>query len=166
MVDLLSTCKPSCVMDLPLSKQRTAAFHVERALPETVAGAASPVDRLVQEFRERWARGERRTAEEFLSEHPELLIDAGAAIDLIYEEICLRERTGQEGVWEQVFQRFPQWRDQLQALLDCDHLLQPAAVTPKFLAIVETLGEFRLLAELGRGARVRVFLATLRARAH
>ena len=69
-------------MDLPLSKQRTAAFHVERALPETVAGAASPVDRLVQEFRERWARGERRTAEEFLSEHPELLIDAGAAIAL------------------------------------------------------------------------------------
>ncbi|HMC89477.1 MAG TPA: protein kinase, partial [Gemmataceae bacterium] len=126
---------------------------------EAVTGEGSPGDRLVQEFRAHWARGERRRAEEFFAEHPELLEEAGAAIDLIYEEICLRERTEQEGVWEEVFQRFPQWRSQLQALLDCHRLLQPAAAA-SFPEVGESVGEFRLLAELGRGARGRVFLAT------
>lgn len=83
-----------------------------------------------------------------------------AAIDLIYEEICLRENLGHEDVWTDTFLRFPQWRSQLQALYDCHRLLDSPQPTPRYAAAGEALGEFRLLAELGRGARGRVFLAT------
>jgi serine/threonine protein kinase/tetratricopeptide (TPR) repeat protein len=114
---------------------------------------------MVQELRRRRAQGERPLVEEFFSRNPEVLQEPSAAIDLIYEEICLREQNGDQNVWEDTFQRFPQWRDELQALRSCHRLLQPTAV-PRFPEVGETLGEFRLLAELGRGARGRVLLAS------
>src|SRR5205807_2341713 len=55
--------------------------------------------------------------------------------------------------------RFPQWRRQVQALLECHHLLAPALAAPLFPAEGEVLGDFRLLTELGRGAHSRAFLA-------
>src|SRR5262249_14833126 len=41
----------------------------------------------------------------------------------------------------------------------CHRLLEPVPAVPQFPAVGETLGDFRLLAELGRGARGRVYLA-------
>jgi serine/threonine protein kinase/Flp pilus assembly protein TadD len=155
-------------MDLPAPKQRTISLKpddtvsvsAERPPGPSNGDADAPSDKLVQEFRGLWAKGEQLTAAEFFSRHAKLPDDPDTALDLIYEEICLREGAGQEGVWEEVVQRFPQWRGQLQALRDCHRLLQPAASPPRFPEVGETLGEFRLLAELGRGARGRVYLAT------
>jgi serine/threonine protein kinase len=107
----------------------------------------------------RWAGGERPAVEEFLALHPNLWERPEAALELVYEEIHLRQEHGEKDDFEDLLHRFPQWRRQVQALLDCHHLLAPRLAGPRFPAPGDTLGEFRLLAELGRGAQGRVFLA-------
>jgi hypothetical protein len=50
----------------------------------------SLVELLAEELRQQWRFGTRPSAEEVLKRHPEIERD-GTAIDLVYEEICLRE---------------------------------------------------------------------------
>jgi serine/threonine protein kinase/Flp pilus assembly protein TadD len=111
----------------------------------------------VEELVAAWRRGERLRAEDILSRHPELG-DEGA-IRLIYEEVCLRQEAGLEVDPEEIAHRFPQWRDELAALLDCQRLMDSAPARVDFPHVGEVLAGFRLLAELGRGAAGRVFLA-------
>jgi tetratricopeptide (TPR) repeat protein len=125
----------------------------------TRAEAEALAARLVEEMIRRWRQGERALPEEFLARHPELWEHPEAAADLIYEEICLRQEHGPEVAIADVLGRFPQWRPQLEVLLDCQHLLGPCPAVPRFPAAGDFLGDFLLLAELGRGARGRVFLA-------
>src|SRR5262245_22905911 len=114
--------------------------------------------RLAEELAARWRQGEQPCAEEFLARHPQLADQPEAALQLIYEEICLRQELGQEVNAEELVGRFPQWRDQLEVLLDCHRLLQAGAAAPVFPAPGEALGDFCILAELGRGAQGRVYL--------
>ena len=104
------------------------------------------------------ARGEPIRAEAILERFPGL--DRESAIRLIYEEVCLRREEGEEGVSAEVLHRFPRWRDELEILLDCDRLFRPGTAPTEFPAVGESLGPFRLLSELGRGASGRTFLAT------
>jgi serine/threonine protein kinase/Flp pilus assembly protein TadD len=120
----------------------------------------SAVSALVAEMARRWRQGERPRAEEFLSQCPELVEQPEAAIDLIYEEICLRQDAGEKVDPAELLKRFPRWAAQLEVLLHCDQLLTTETATPRFPAAGETLGDFRLLAELGRGLQGRVFVAT------
>jgi serine/threonine protein kinase len=114
---------------------------------------------LIEEFAASWARGERPSAEAFLDRHPSLSTQPDAAIRLIYEEICLRQAEGQEVPLSELVRRFPQWQTELEVVLDCDRLLGSASGEPVFPEAGENLGDFLLLAELGRGARGRCFLA-------
>jgi serine/threonine protein kinase len=108
----------------------------------------------------RWRQGERPLAEEYLALHPELRDQPEAALELISEEVYLRQESGHQAAPADFLGRFPQWRRQVRALLGCHRLLAPHLMLPRFPAAGEVLGEFRLLAELGRGAYGRVFLAT------
>src|SRR5262245_55106849 len=115
---------------------------------------------LAEEMASCWRRGERATAEDFLQRAPVLWERTEVALQLVYEEICLRKEHGEAAAEAQVCARFPQWREQLEALLACHRLLggaRPWACCP--VAVGESLGEFHLLAELGRGAVGAVFLA-------
>src|SRR5579883_1909389 len=103
------------------------------------------------------AQGVPMTAEDLLARHPGIV--AEAAIRLIYEEVCLRRESGEEVATSEVVGRFPQWKDELEILLDCDRLLRPLARVAALPEIGEDLGPFRLLAELGRGASGRTYLA-------
>jgi eukaryotic-like serine/threonine-protein kinase len=118
------------------------------------------VERLAEEMDQCWQRGERPLAEDFFARFPQLWEQPEAATELIYEEICLRQEYGQATAEAEVLGRFPQWQQQLRAILDCHQLLEGTTVAPRFPEPGTTFGEFRLLAELGRGAQGRVFLAT------
>jgi serine/threonine protein kinase/Flp pilus assembly protein TadD len=121
------------------------------------------VDRLAAEMAAAWRRGERLPAEDWLARHPELFDHSEQAVRLVYEEVCLRQEQGEVVAADELSQRFPRWSAELSVLLDCHRLLQSGLPPPAFPAAGESLGDFRLVAELGRGARGRVFLATQRA---
>jgi len=120
------------------------------------------VARLVEEMTVRWLGGDRPRAEEFLAAHPRLWQKPEAAADLIYEELCLRQQAGESVSATEYRQRFPQWQEQLDVLLRCHRLLEGTPPGPRFPAVGETLGDFHLRAELGRGGQGRVFLAAQR----
>lgn len=119
----------------------------------------SAASQLVQRFVEAWEQGERPTAEHFLAAHASSAADPELAVRLIYEEMCLRRETGCEVPSQEILRRFPQWRSELELLIDCQRLLAPDAIA-SFPNVGDELGQFRLLAELGRGAMGRVYLAT------
>ncbi|MHB1424274.1 MAG: serine/threonine-protein kinase [Gemmataceae bacterium] len=114
---------------------------------------------LAEEMAMRWRDGEQPLVEEYLALHPRLGKQPEAALELLYEEIHQRQEQGQEVRAEELLGRFPQWRRQVQALLECHQLLMPSLTGPSFPSVGETLGEFHLLAELGRGTTSRVYLA-------
>ncbi|HZY90154.1 MAG TPA: serine/threonine-protein kinase, partial [Gemmataceae bacterium] len=125
--------------------------------PRTAAAGAGLVEHLAEEMARRWQQGDRAPAEEYLARHPELWGQPEAALELVYEEIQLRQEGGEEVSAAALLRRFPQWHRELEAMLGCHRLLAgPAAALPE---VGEVLGDFRLLAELGRGAHGRVFLA-------
>jgi serine/threonine protein kinase/Flp pilus assembly protein TadD len=116
------------------------------------------ISRQVAAFAAAWERGECVTADDLLASHPELSTEA--AIRLIYEEVCLRRDAGQEVGTAEVVRRFPQWKGELEVLLGCDRMLRPFAASVAFPEVGTPLGPFHLIAELGRGASGRTYLAT------
>jgi serine/threonine protein kinase len=105
-----------------------------------------------------WARGEQLTAAALFERHPGL--GAEASIRLIYEEVCLRREAGLGADTTEVVCRYPRWADELRALFECDRLFRPQSGCGAFPEVGESLGPFRLLAELGRGAAGRTYLAS------
>jgi serine/threonine protein kinase/Tfp pilus assembly protein PilF len=145
---------PSPRLSGPPSSRRSA-------LGPTASGEAGALAvRLAGEMAERWRRGEQPPAEEYLTRHPPLREQPEAALLLIYEEICLRQELGQEVTPGELVSRFPHWQAQLEVLFDCHRLLQLGRSAPVFPEVGESLADFHVLAELGRGAEGRAFLAT------
>jgi serine/threonine protein kinase/Tfp pilus assembly protein PilF len=122
--------------------------------------------RLAEEMIRRWHAGDQVRAEELFDRHPELWHQPEQALEIIYEEICQRRGRGQEEVAEVVLGRFPQWRPQLEVMLECHRLLEQAHEqtsevfeTSEVLQQGETVAGYHLQRELGRGSAGRVFLA-------
>ena len=115
----------------------------------TREAAAALTAELAAEMVRRWRQGDRVLPEDFLARHPALRQHPEAVADLIYEELCLRQELGPEVPSEEVLRRFPDWRPQLEVLIDCQRLLGPGLPAPRFPVAGEFLGDFLLLAELG-----------------
>jgi serine/threonine protein kinase/WD40 repeat protein len=64
--------------------------------------------------RERWRRGQRPAAEEYLRRFPQLLSDEELVLDVIYSEFLLREELGQEPKPLEYQLRFPEFAETLQ----------------------------------------------------
>ncbi len=77
--------------------------------PSATSARATLVDSLAAELARRWRQGERACVEEFLTAHPELTRNPEAVAELIYEELCLRQESGQYDAAEEILRRFPQW---------------------------------------------------------
>ena len=117
------------------------------------------VCRLAGEMIRRRRAGQQVRAEELLDRHPELWHRPEQALEIIYEEICLRRENGEEDVGD-VLVRFPQWQPQLEVMLECHRLLEQPPAGPQFPGQGETLAGYSLQRELGRGSGGRVFLAS------
>jgi serine/threonine protein kinase len=126
--------------------------------PADAAELDSLADGLAADMRQRWQAGERPTTEDYLERYPTLREQPAAAAELICEEIRLRREDGQANCTSVVLRRFPQWASRLRVLLELHDLL-PLVDEPKFPDVGETIGDFQLAAELGRGVQGRVYLA-------
>jgi serine/threonine protein kinase len=128
-------------------------------IPHDAQAADVLVERLAEDMAGRWRRGERPLVEDYLTRHPELVEVPEAALELISEEICLRQEHDEPVRATDLERRFPRWGRQVRALRSFHQAMEHGPAPLSFPAAGETLGEFHLLAEIGRGAHARVFLA-------
>src|SRR5262249_45027561 len=68
---------------------------------------------LLVEQRRRWHQGDPVRAEAYLANYPGLAADAEGLLDLIYNEIDLRQERGDHPRLEEYLERFPAFADQL-----------------------------------------------------
>jgi serine/threonine protein kinase/tetratricopeptide (TPR) repeat protein len=107
----------------------------------------------------RWHAGGTPLAEEYLDRHPELWLRPDPALELIAEELALRAEHGHPLSRTELARRFPRWGPQVETLWRCQHEFGDRPDERTHPGPGATLGEFRLLSELGRGANGTVFLA-------
>jgi serine/threonine protein kinase len=95
------------------------------ALSESTAAAASAsVQALLDEQRRRWRQGERVLIEAYLEREPALGSNAESLLDLIYNEVILREQDGETPRLEEYLARFPTIAAQLRLQFEVDQALQ------------------------------------------
>jgi serine/threonine protein kinase len=116
--------------------------------------------RMIEEMTAAWKGGRCLAVETLLQRCPKLLDRSEIAVQLIYEEVCLRQDLGQAVPTQEILDRFPEWRTQLEVLLECHRLLDGAPRAPVFPKVGEVIADFLLVQELGRGSLGRVFLAS------
>jgi serine/threonine protein kinase len=117
------------------------------------------VARLAEEMTRAWRRGERPGAEHYLDRHPDLAGRPAAVMDLLFEEISLRHQYDEPVDVDDIVRRFPAWKQQIEVLVQCVYTLE-TGVMGGYPSAGDTLGDFELVTELGRGGLGRVYLAT------
>jgi hypothetical protein len=105
---------------------------------------------LAEELAAGWRAGRRPRAEDLLAGAPDLLAEPAAALQVVGEELQWLRAEGRAPTLDELRARFPALSEELPALF---------VGAPVFPAVGEDLVGCRLLAELGRGAEGRVFLA-------
>jgi serine/threonine-protein kinase len=93
------------------------------------------LEQLCFDQRERWAKGERVRAEEYLARHPDLSGDPESALEIIYNEVVLREEAGQRPRMEEYAERFPQLSSELKPLFEVHAAIEAAGRTDPFATV-------------------------------
>src|SRR6516165_2483203 len=76
--------------------------------------ADRPMLALLMAYQRRaWRRGECTPVEDYLAQQPSLCDDVEAVLDLIYQEVMLREQAGESPRLEEYTSRFPHLGSQL-----------------------------------------------------
>jgi tetratricopeptide (TPR) repeat protein len=94
----------------------------------TSTGGALPIS-LIEDHRQRWHRGERLHVEAYLEQvRPTAVADA-ELLDLIYNEVVLREEDGESPRLDEYLERFPAHSEALRAQFDVHKFLQASDST-------------------------------------
>src|SRR5262245_12858598 len=72
-----------------------------------------------------WRKGDRPRVEDYLSDRPEMRADSEAVLELICNEVILRQEAGDSPLLEEYVLRFPHLTSDLQALFDVESALNP-----------------------------------------
>lgn len=140
------------------SNSKGATDNYQGCEPQDASpGSLSTVGRLAEDMVIRWRDGERPITETYLDRFPHFRNCAEAVLELIAEELALREEYREPTCLADLNRRFPQWSAQIRALVQCQSTLGTQATL--FPAVGEDLGDFHLVSELGRGSHARVYLA-------
>jgi serine/threonine protein kinase/predicted Zn-dependent protease len=124
---------------------------------------------LQAEMNLRWGENDPVPLESYLVRYPKL--DPAVAVALLYEEYCLRQEVGPPPDPAEFERRFPDLAAPLRRLLaihdlmehsgqsTVSHSLDRHQSTIRFPTAGQTISDFKLVEELGRGAFARVFRA-------
>lgn len=166
--DILQAQGSACLADFADTLQKSPQCTVETFLESRPPDDRSVLAALIAiELRHRFAMGQTCCIEDYLKRFPELVKDGETILDLIYAEYCERRQHDPSAEVQDYYRRFPSYQNSLERLFHIDSLLQDellagdlangeAAPLPES---GDSFLEFRLTAELGRGASGRVFLA-------
>jgi serine/threonine protein kinase len=144
------------------SWQGAAASHLHTPLILESAPRLDGLESILDEFGERWHRGEMPRVEDFVSRLGRC--DPADVVELIYHEFCLAESSDDPPDAAEYLDRFPQYRDRLARLFG----LREALGSSRLDALVEpagwpepgeAIGPYTLVRSLGQGSFARVFLA-------
>ena len=113
-----------------LDEQRAAnptdLHRLRRQTTLRLASRQAPLP-LVQHHRQRWRDGQRLSVEAFLREFPPPALDDDELLDLIYNEVVLREEDGESPELDEYLRRFPQYAGDLRAQFESTGPSSPAA---------------------------------------
>ena len=82
---------------------------------------------LLADQRSRWQAGQPLSVESYLSQHPSLVEHPECVLDLIYQEVFLREQRGETAHLEEYLKRFPQYAADLRLQFEVHQAIQPGA---------------------------------------
>ena len=130
------------------------ARNPESTAPESV----------VRQVIERWRGGAPPDAANFLLANPDVRDRKSLAMDLIYEEYCLRNEAGETLVPSTFCQKFPTYRQSLQRLIDVHQFLDAVPEGQeeqewKWPEPGDSVLGFKIIQKLGEGAIAKVYLA-------
>jgi serine/threonine protein kinase len=137
------------------------------------------ITNLQMDLRQRWQAGERIFVERYLRQDPTLSADSEGVLDLIYQEILLRQERGEKPTLPEYVKRFPRLGNELRLQFEVHQVLEESALLgatsakshqelndtpiPVTLSgeknlVGTTLGDCRVVRFLGQGAMGRVYL--------
>jgi WD40 repeat protein/tRNA A-37 threonylcarbamoyl transferase component Bud32 len=163
-------------------------MHSNPALPPSLPPTPGELAALLcVEQRRAWSAGRRVPVETYLERHPRLRADDDAVLDLIYNEVVLRENDPRPAARAELLERFPALAEPLQRLFDVHDavaaanrsaqdtdgvsrldLLDSTPYCPPFqepheefapVAAAQRIGGYEVLTEIGRGGMGIVYKA-------
>jgi serine/threonine-protein kinase len=84
------------------------------------------LDQALDEQRRHWRNGDRRPVEALVSDHSALVGNRDAMLDLIYQEVVLREHAGEHPRLEEYLARFPGLAEPLRVQFELERALEEA----------------------------------------